>query len=145
MAETRRVPSASPARRGGHRPHLPHPPRHVTPREIPLDATAELRKTPVRGPEAPAPPPAPPPVQPPKALPPTKPHALPPQGRRAAPRSRTDRAILAVLLLGLALNCFTLAIRRTALSPSDLLLGGVVFLAGAALLVVMEIYRRTGR
>jgi hypothetical protein len=86
-----------------------------------------------------------PPVQPPEALPPTEPHALPPQSRRAAPRSRTDRAILAALLLGLALNAFTLVIRRAALSASDLLLGGVVFLAGAALLVVMEIYRRTGR
>ena len=51
---------------------------------------------------------------------------------------------LGVLLLGLALNALAL-LRAAKLSPSDLLLGGTVFLSGATLLALMEAYRRTGR
>jgi hypothetical protein len=51
---------------------------------------------------------------------------------------------LGVLLLGLALNALAL-LRGAKLSPSDLLLGGTVLLAGVTLLVLMEAYRRTSR
>jgi hypothetical protein len=75
------------------------------------------------------------------------PPALPkPPARRAAPppRSRTERIALGVLLLGLALNALAL-LRGARLSPSDLLLGGTVLLAGVTLLLLMEGYRRASR
>ncbi len=49
--------------------------------------------------------------------------------------------VLAVLVLGLALNAVVL-LRHAALSRSDVLLGATVLLAGAALVVLMEVYRR---
>jgi hypothetical protein len=57
------------------------------------------------------------------------------------PRTRAERAVLAVLVLGLALNALVL-LRNAALSRSDLLLGATVLLAGVSLLVLMEVYRR---
>ena len=51
--------------------------------------------------------------------------------------------MLAVLLLGLALNVIVL-LRHAALSRADVMLGATVLLAGVALLVLMEVYRRTG-
>jgi len=51
--------------------------------------------------------------------------------------------VLAVLLLGLALNALVL-LRHAALSRADVMLGATVLLAGVALLVLMEVYRRTG-
>jgi len=49
--------------------------------------------------------------------------------------------VLAVLVLGLALNALAL-LRHAALSRADLLLGATVLLAGVTLLMVMEVYRR---
>jgi hypothetical protein len=71
--------------------------------------------------------------------------ARPRPARRAVPppRSRTERTALGILLLGLTLNVLAL-LRAARLSPSDLLLGGTVLLAGVTLLVLMETYRRTG-
>jgi fatty acid desaturase len=62
----------------------------------------------------------------------------------APPRTGTERLVLAVLLLGLALNALVL-LRHAALSRADVLLGATVLLAGVALLVLMEVYRRVGR
>jgi hypothetical protein len=142
MAEIRRVSSAAPSsapRRAAPRPRLPHPPSHNAPARPPLDETHNLRP-PVGDeelrPSIPAPPPEP----------------RPPAARRTAhlvaslapPRTRTERAILAVLVLGLALNALAL-LRNAALSRADVLLGAAVLLSGIALLVLMEVYRRTGR
>jgi hypothetical protein len=55
-----------------------------------------------------------------------------------------EPAVLAVLVLGLALNALAL-LRHQALSRADVLLGAIVMIAGLALLVLMEIYRRTER
>jgi fatty acid desaturase len=59
------------------------------------------------------------------------------------PRTGAERLVLAVLVLGLALNALVL-LRHAALSRSDVLLGATVLLAGITLLVMMEVYRRTG-
>jgi len=137
MAETIRVSSASTTsarRRSGPRPRLPHP-RHDTP----CDETAREPLGPVAGVPL-----TPPPREEIEILLPTEPHALPRPSRRAVPRTRTERAVLTVLLPGLVLNA--LALRPGAgLSRSDVLLGGTVLLAGVTLLVLMEVYRRTGR
>ncbi|HET9209294.1 MAG TPA: hypothetical protein VFR03_02785 [Thermoanaerobaculia bacterium] len=77
--------------------------------------------------EEPAPPPRP-------ALQSARPAPVP-------PRTGTERLVLAVLVLGLALNALVL-IRHAALSRADVLLGTTVLLAGSALLVLMEVYRR---
>jgi hypothetical protein len=132
MAETRRISSATPPaapRRGAPRPRLPHPPSHNAPLRLPLDETHNLRP-PVRDEETPPPTP--------------RPRAASPIPSAAPPRTRTERAILAVLVLGLALNAFAL-LRNAALSRADVLLGATVLFSGGALLVLMEIYRRTGR
>jgi hypothetical protein len=60
------------------------------------------------------------------------------------PRTRTERIVLAVLVLGLALNALAL-LRNAALTRADMLLGAAVLLAGISLLVLMEVYRRTRR
>ena len=126
MAETRRVSPASPypaPRRAAPRPRLPHP---VAP-------NATLR------PALEAPQDLPPPV-----------HAeerAPRIARSAAappPRTRTERTVLAVLVLGLILNALAL-LRNAALTRADMLLGATVLLAGITLLVLMEVYRRTRR
>jgi hypothetical protein len=57
------------------------------------------------------------------------------------PRTGTERLVLAVLVLGLALNALAL-LRHAALSRADVLLGTTVLLAGISLLVLMEVYRR---
>ncbi|MFL6259305.1 MAG: hypothetical protein ACJ76Y_06295 [Thermoanaerobaculia bacterium] len=131
MAETRRVSSARPSparRRTGPRPPLPHPPRHNPPSRPPSEETIDL------GPAARE-----------ETLAPPSPPALP-AARPAPPPPRTgpERAVLALLLAGLALNALAL-LRPAALSPADELLGATVLLAGVALLVVMELYRRAGR
>jgi hypothetical protein len=51
--------------------------------------------------------------------------------------------LMAVLLLGLALSASSV-LPNAALSRSDRLLGSAVFLAGLALLVLIEIGRRRG-
>jgi hypothetical protein len=52
--------------------------------------------------------------------------------------------VLAMLLAGLAMNALVL-LRTAALSRADVLLGATVLIAGLALLVLMEVYRRTGQ
>ena len=56
-------------------------------------------------------------------------------------RSPGEWLLMAVLLLGLALNASSV-LPNAALSRSDRLLGSAVFLAGLALLVLIEIGRR---
>lgn len=129
MAETRRVSSArpSPARhRPGARPVLPHPPRHNPSPRVPSEDPLEPRP-PVRAEE------------------PTPPEPVPRPSRPAPvpPRTGAEQLVLAVLVLGLILNAIAL-LRHAALSRADLLLGTTVLLAGVALLVLMEVYRRTG-
>lgn len=76
---------------------------------------------------------------------PVRPAAAPPPRPAPVPsRTPAERMVLAVLVLGLALNAVVL-LRHAALSRADVLLGATVLLAGVALLVLMEIYRRTGR
>jgi hypothetical protein len=93
---------------------------------VPPDATIDPRPA-VR--EKTAPPPGP-------VLQPDRPAPVP-------PRTGPERLVLAVLLLGLALNALVL-LRHAALSRADVMLGATVLLAGVALLVLMEVYRRTG-
>ena len=59
----------------------------------------------------------------------------------APPRTGTELLVLAVLVLGLALNALAL-LRHAALSRADVLLGATVLLAGVTLLVVVGMYRR---
>jgi len=139
MAETRRVSSALPST-ARPRPRLPHPPRHNTPLRIPADETRDLQP-PASGPALPRPV-----VPAPEDTTETDLRAARPRPARRAvppPRSRTERTAQGVLLLGLTLNVLAL-LRAAKLSPSDLLLGGTVLLAGVTLLVLMETYRRTG-
>jgi hypothetical protein len=56
-------------------------------------------------------------------------------------RSPGEWRLMAVLLLGLALNASSV-LPNAALSRSDRLLGSAVFLAGVVLLVLIEIGRR---
>lgn len=126
MAETRRASSARPSparRRLGARPVLPHPPRHNPPLRVPSEGTLELRRE----------------------EDPTPPEPVPRSSRptRVPPRTGAERLVLAVLVLGLTLNAIAL-LRHAALSRADLLLGTTVLLAGVALLVLMEVYRRAG-
>lgn len=57
------------------------------------------------------------------------------------PRTGAEILVLAVLVVGLALNALGL-LRHAALSRADVLLGTTVLLAGVILLVVMEVCRR---
>jgi hypothetical protein len=103
---------------------------------VPSGATIDRRPA-VReetAPPAPVRPVETPPVQP--AVHSGRPAPLP-------PRTPAERLVLAVLLLGLALNALVL-LRHAALSRADVMLGATVLLAGVALLVLMEVYRRTG-
>jgi hypothetical protein len=127
MAETRRVSPAVPypaPRRAAPRPRLPHPAPHKAPLRPSFDATQDLR------PPVPEKERVPPLAQPAAAAPP--------------PRTRTEKTVLAVLVLGLALNALAL-LRNAALTRADMLLGATVLLAGTSLLVLMEVYRRTRR
>jgi len=133
MAETRRVSSAPSHPRRAARPRLPHP---SPPPRLRLDPTQDLRPPENREAVEPS---RPAPLREPT---PARPHHFP-----AAPpprRTHVEPAVLAVLVLGLALNALAL-LRHQALSRADVLLGAIVMIAGLALLVLMEIYRRTER
>lgn len=139
MAETRRVSSAPSQPRRAARPRLPHPPRVLPTPRLRVDETPGPR-LPERQEEAepptprqPAPEPAPAAVRPPRFA------ALRPPRRTPA-----ERVVLTVLVLGLLLNALAL-LRHAALSRADILLGTTVLLAGLALLVLIEVYRRTER
>ena len=124
MAETRRVSPAVPypaSRRAAPRPRLPHPASRKAPSRPSFDATQDLRP-PVREEES----------------------ASSPIVAAPPPRTRTERTVLAVLVLGLVLNALAL-LRNAALTRADMLLGATVLLAGISLLVLMEAYRRTRR
>jgi hypothetical protein len=132
MAETKRISSAPTHSRRASRPRLPHPPRVVPPPRRTLDETQNLRPPePAEAIETPRPEPV---------------DALPSGPADVAPPRRTsaDGGVLAVLVLGLALNALVL-LRYAALTRADILLGTTVLLAGLALLVLMEVYRRTER
>lgn len=139
MAETRRVSSAPSQPRRGARPRLPHPPRVLPAPRLRVDETHDLR-LPERQEEAEPPTPRQPEPEPTPAT------VRPPRFTASRPPRRTpaERAVLTVLVLGLLLNGLAL-LRHAALSRADILLGTTVLLAGLALLVLMEIYRRTER
>ncbi len=145
MAETRRVSSAPSHPRRAARPRLPHPPR-IQPPQLRIDVTQDPRPLESGGAveiPVPAPPREPEPaLEPTPAATPARPPHFPatPPPRRA----RVEPAVLAVLVLGLALNALAL-LRHAALSRADVLLGAIVMFAGLALLVLMEIHRRTER
>jgi hypothetical protein len=67
------------------------------------------------------------------------------RAQRPAVPSRTpgEWVLIAVLLGGLSLNAVAL-LTNAALTGADRLLGSAVFLVGLALLVLIEICRRTG-
>ncbi len=131
MAETRRVSSAPSQPRRGARPRLPHPPRVLPAPRLRVDETPDPR-LPERQEEI-EPEPTPAAVRPPRFA------AL-----RPPRRTPTERVVLTVLVLGLLLNALAL-LRPAALSRADILLGTTVLLAGLALLVLIEVYRRTER
>ena len=123
MAETRRVSPAAPypaSRRAAPRPRLPHPASRKAPLRPSFDATQAPR----------------PPVH--------EEESAPSPTVAAPPRTRTERTVLIMLVLGLVLNALAL-LRNAALTRADMLLGVTVLLAGISLLVLMEIYRRTRR
>ncbi len=101
-----------------------HRSAHAGPHRLSLDETHDLR--PHRT------------VSPPPAT--QEPSAEPRQA--APPLAPTEKAIRGVLLGGLALTAAVLATKGEALTPADILLGSTVLVAGAALLVVMELCRR---
>jgi hypothetical protein len=146
MAETQRVSSpllSDPSRlRTARRPRLPHPPpRYKASPLIPVDATESLGPrvqheallaTSPREEAA-------------QALPVEEPHVERDRrdtAPRFPPRTRAERILMVVLLLGLGLTAIVLA-TNPALTRSDFLLGGTVLIAGSALLGLMEICRRT--
>lgn len=138
MAEPQRA-SSLPAASARPKPRPRHPSLYAAPLRLPLDETQDLG----------------PPVQATEPADPTPPaeeesprrsqrgsRARRPAVPRPPARSPGDWMLLVVLLLGLALNAVALLV-NSALSRFDLLLGGAVFLAGIALLVLMELCRRT--
>lgn len=134
MAEPQRASSLPDvASRPRHRPH------HAELGRTALDETENLSPPfPAARPEAPPQPAGQAPIGGPE---PRK------QRRKAVPhppsRSPGEWTLLAVVLLGLALNASAL-LAGSALTPADRHLGTAVLLAGIALLVLMEICRRSG-
>jgi hypothetical protein len=132
MAETRRVSPAVPypaPRRAAPRPRLPHPTAtRKEPARLPVREEESVPPIPASRPE-PRPPAAPRIAQPVAATP---------------PRTKTERTVLTVLVLGLVLNALAL-LRNAALTRADALLGATVLLAGISLLVLMEVFRRARR
>lgn len=133
MAESRLIPARpdSPPRRSGARPPLPapRPVRPLPPPRPPLEETQSL-----------GPPPGPREAR--------EDTGWEPDDRASAPReprSRAEKALLAVLLLGLGMNLAAFLVSRGRLTPADLLFGAVTLLSGAALLIFTEINRRGGR
>lgn len=117
MAEMQRLSPASP---GTAR----HRSAHAGPHRLSLDETHDLR--PHRTPSLP-----------------TYPEPVAAEPRPPAPPlTPAEKAVRGVLLGGLALTAAVLATKATALTPADILLGSTVLVAGAALLVVIEICRR---
>ena len=120
MAESQRLSSASSR---NARPHS----AHAGPHRLSLDETHDLRPhrtSPSASPEPPAPEQS------------AEPRAS------APPLTPTEKTIRGVLLGGLALTAAVLATRGAALTLADILLGSTVLVAGAVLLVVMELCRR---
>jgi hypothetical protein len=145
MAEPQRasaLPDAPQRSRLAPKPRPPHP-YYAAPLRLPLDATQDLSPT-ARAVEPAG---LPPPIEP-EAEPPAAPrrdgrtrHAVVP---RLSSRPPGEWVLMAVVLLGLTLNASS-CLTSDALSRSDRLLGSAVFLVGLALLVLMEVCRRTGR
>jgi hypothetical protein len=67
-----------------------------------------------------------------------------PRPARSTPLpKRTEPLVLTLLLSGMVLNLLVL-LRTPALTRADMLLGGTVLAAGFALLLLIEVFRRTG-
>lgn len=101
-----------------------HRSAHAGPHRLSLDETHDLR--PPRT------------VNPPPANP--EPNAEPRSS--APPLTPAEKTIRGVLLGGLALTAAVLATKGAVLTPADILLGSTVLVAGATLLVVIELCRR---
>lgn len=115
----------------------PSPPRRPAPRvslrakSLPISPEDQEDATFVDGPRAvPAPPRSEGPL----------PEAPP---RRAPERSRAEKVLLLVLLLGFGLNLGAFLLEDGGLTRLDLVFAGVILLSGLALLGLAEIYRRT--
>jgi len=145
MAEPQRASSLDVAASRLHRapkPRPPHPSRYAAALRLPLDETQDLTPSAHLGPPARMAEPASPE---PEALEPPAQRRYSVRARRPSLPSRTpgEWVLIAVLLSGLALNAVAL-MTNAALTGSDRLLGSAVFLGGLALLVLIEICRRTG-
>lgn len=117
----------------------PRPPRHPAPRvslrakSLPVPLEDQADATFVEGPRAvPAPPRNEEPL----------PEAPP---RRAPERSRAEKVLPLVLLLGFGLNLGAFLLEGGDLTRLDRIFAGVILLSGLALLGLTEIYRRTDR
>ena len=146
MGETQRASFpllTPPARlRSARRPRLPHPPpRYSAPVRIPLD-NAESAKPPVHLETPPSPRGCEEPAQLPPAEEPRVEAARRSAEPQVSPRTRAERKLMIVLLLGLGLTAVVLMV-NPALTRSDFALGVTVLLAGFALLALMELCRRT--
>ncbi|MFP5287534.1 MAG: hypothetical protein ACLGI9_17485 [Thermoanaerobaculia bacterium] len=64
--------------------------------------------------------------------------------RQTAARSRAEKVLFLVLLLGFGLNLGAFLIEGGDLTRTDLLFAGVTLLSGLALLGLTEVCRRTG-
>lgn len=121
----------------------PRPPRPA-PRAHPLVLGSVDDPTLVEGPRTVAPPPL---SEVPRRAPVEETAPARPQGppHRKSQRSRAEKILFLVLLLGLGLNLGAFLIEGGSLSRLDLLLAGVILLSGGALLGLTEICRRSDR
>jgi hypothetical protein len=104
-------------------------PRYAAPLQLPIDDTQDL-KPPVPRAE-------------PRKVAEERPAAA--RERHSPPaRTRTEWALLTILVLGLGSNAAVLLL-DPALTRADVQLGGTVLLAGVVLLALLEICRRGGR
>jgi len=142
MAEPQRASSLTVGSSRSHRlPKLrpPRPAGYAAALQVPLDATQDLSPSARRTERA-----GPPASVGPAVLDPQAEVRSDARAQRPALPLRTpgEWTLIAVLLGGLALNAVAL-VTSGALSGSDRLLGSAVFLGGVALLVLIEICRRT--
>jgi hypothetical protein len=130
MAEPQRAASASDVV-SRPKPRPRHPSSYAAPLQLPVDETEDL-KPPT---QTTAPPSSHPPVD--RSVERRRPR--PPAALRLPSRSRGEWVLMAIVLLGLALNASVLV--TATLSPADRALGLAVLLAGVVLLVLMALCR----
>ena len=141
---TSHFPAAHSSRPAAERPPAPAPhppPRYSAQVRIPLDNAGSAKpavhlETPPTSHRREEPAQIPPAEEPRAAT--ARPRAEP----QVSPRTRTERNLMAALLLGLGLIAVAL-VMSPALTRSDRALGVTVLLAGVALLALMELCRRT--